>query len=36
MVTLLHALRQRGGALGLASICHGTGGGTALALELVG
>lgn len=36
MVTLLHALRQRGGALGLASICHGTGGGTALALELAG
>ncbi len=32
--TLLHALRQRDGQLGLAAICHGTGGGTALALEL--
>ena len=36
MVTLIHALRQHDGALGLASICHGTGGGTALALELAG
>lgn len=34
-VTLLHALRQRDGETGLASICHGTGGGTALALERV-
>ncbi len=34
-VTLLHALRQRDGTLGLASICHGTGGGTALAVERV-
>ena len=33
--TLLHALRQRDGELGLAAICHGTGGGTALALERV-
>jgi len=33
MVTLIHALRQRDGERGLASICHGTGGGTALALE---
>ena len=33
--TLLHSLRQRGGELGLAAICHGTGGGTALAIELV-
>lgn len=33
--TLLHALRQRDGALGIASICHGTGGGTALAVERV-
>jgi len=35
MVTLIHALRQHNGERGLASICHGTGGGTALALELV-
>jgi acetyl-CoA C-acetyltransferase len=35
MVTLIHALRQHDGEQGLASICHGTGGGTALALELV-
>lgn len=35
MVTLIHALRQHNGEQGLASICHGTGGGTALALELV-
>ena len=35
MVTLIHALRNRGGEHGLASICHGTGGGTALALSLV-
>lgn len=34
-VTLLHALRQHDGTLGLASICHGTGGGTALAVERV-
>lgn len=33
--TLLHSLRNRGGQLGLAAICHGTGGGTALAIELV-
>ena len=35
MVTLIHALRQHDGERGLASICHGTGGGTALALERV-
>ena len=35
VVTLLHALKTRGGARGLASICHGTGGGTALAVEMV-
>ena len=35
VVTLLHALRARGGERGLASICHGTGGGTALAVEMV-
>jgi acetyl-CoA C-acetyltransferase len=33
--TLVHALRQRGGGRGVAAICHGTGGGTALVLELV-
>lgn len=33
-VTLLHALRHHDGTMGLASICHGTGGGVALALEL--
>jgi acetyl-CoA C-acetyltransferase len=32
-VTLLHALRQHDGERGLASICHGTGGGVALAIE---
>jgi acetyl-CoA C-acetyltransferase len=32
-VTLLHALRQHDGERGLAAICHGTGGGVALALE---
>lgn len=35
IVTLLHALRQEGGVRGLASLCHGVGGGTAVALELV-
>ncbi len=35
MVTLLHALRARDGQRGLAAICHGTGGGTAMAFELV-
>lgn len=33
VVTLLHALRQHDGAHGLASICHGTGGGVALPIE---
>lgn len=33
--TLIHALRHHGGQNGIAAICHGTGGGTALALELV-
>jgi len=32
-VTLLHALRQNDGAMGMAAICHGTGGGVALAIE---
>jgi acetyl-CoA C-acetyltransferase len=35
IVTLLNALRQEGGRRGVASLCHGLGGGTALALELV-
>lgn len=35
MVTLIHALRQHDGQHGLAAICHGTGGGTAMALERV-
>lgn len=35
VVTLLHALKRRGGAHGLASICHGTGGGTAVSVSLV-
>jgi acetyl-CoA C-acetyltransferase len=35
MVTLIHALRQHDGSMGLASICHGTGGGVASAVELV-
>jgi acetyl-CoA C-acetyltransferase len=33
IVTLLNGLEATGGKLGLASLCHGTGGGTALALE---
>lgn len=35
VVTLLSALRKTGGKMGLASLCHGTGGGTALAIEMV-
>ena len=35
IVTLLTGLLQRDGKLGLASLCHGTGGGTAVAVELV-
>jgi acetyl-CoA C-acetyltransferase len=35
MTTLIHALRQRDEEYGLASICHGTGGGTAVALQRV-
>ena len=35
IVTLLNALQTEGGQLGLAAVCHGTGGGTAIALELV-
>ena len=33
LVTLLNALQQRDGHFGLASVCHGTGGGTAMAIE---
>jgi acetyl-CoA C-acetyltransferase len=36
IVTLLHALRHHNKHLGLASLCHGTGGGTAVAVEMVG
>ncbi len=35
ITTLLHALRTHDGQQGLAAICHGTGGGTAMAFELV-
>ena len=35
LVTLLHALMQKGGRRGLATICHGGGGGVALSIELV-
>lgn len=34
-VTLIYALRAHGKSLGLAALCHGTGGGTALALEVL-
>lgn len=36
ILTLANALRQEGKARGVASLCHGIGGGTAVALELVG
>lgn len=35
VVTLLNALKERDQTLGLAALCHGTGGGTALAIERV-
>jgi acetyl-CoA C-acetyltransferase len=35
VVTLLNALRAKGEERGLAAICHGTGGSTALAVERV-
>lgn len=35
VTTLIHALRTHGKTRGLASICHGTGGGTSLAVEIV-
>jgi len=36
VVTLLNALEERDATYGLASICHGTGGATALAIERLG
>ena len=33
MVTLLNALAERDGSIGVAVLCHGTGGSTAIALE---
>jgi acetyl-CoA C-acetyltransferase len=36
LTTLVHALHHHDGQYGLAAICHGTGGGTAVALERVG
>lgn len=35
IVTLINALKQRDKTLGMAALCHGTGGGTALAIERV-
>jgi acetyl-CoA C-acetyltransferase len=35
LVTLLNALQERGGQRGLAAVCHGSGGGTALAIERI-
>jgi acetyl-CoA C-acetyltransferase len=35
LVTLLNALQQEGRRRGIASLCHGLGGGTAVAIELV-
>ena len=36
IVTLLNALQERNGQRGLAAVCHGTGGGTAIAVERLG
>ena len=36
MVTLLHALQRRGQEVGLATICHGLGGGTAMLMTRQG
>jgi acetyl-CoA C-acetyltransferase len=36
LVTLVHALHTHGKARGLATLCHGVGGGTAVAVETVG
>jgi acetyl-CoA C-acetyltransferase len=35
VVTLLHALKQRGKSRGIAGLCHGGGGAVAMAFELV-
>lgn len=35
VVTLLNALQKHGGLRGVAALCHGTGGGTAIAIERV-
>jgi acetyl-CoA C-acetyltransferase len=35
VVTLLNALKEQDKTLGMAALCHGTGGGTALAIERV-
>jgi acetyl-CoA C-acetyltransferase len=35
LATLVHALRQHGKRRGLATLCHGTGGATAVAVEIV-
>ncbi|MBA2446777.1 MAG: thiolase family protein [Chloroflexi bacterium] len=35
VVTLLHALAQRGGKRGMAALCHGGGGGVAMSFELL-
>ena len=35
LVTLINALQQKDGHRGMAAICHGTGGGTAFALERI-
>jgi len=35
VVTLLNALKEQDKTLGLAALCHGTGGGTAIAIERV-
>ena len=35
LVTLTSVLKANGGSLGVASLCHGTGGGTAVAIEML-
>jgi acetyl-CoA C-acetyltransferase len=35
VVTLLNALKEQDKTLGMAALCHGTGGGTAIAIERV-
>jgi acetyl-CoA C-acetyltransferase len=35
LVTLLNGLEQQGGQRGMASLCHGTGGGTVVAVEMM-